>query len=124
MPPRPRSPRWYGRGYRYSRRTAPCPRRRKGETMTTAESMLRVAAADLAAVRARWALIGGCGVSVRAAPRFTQDVDFAVAVAGDAEAEAVVLALRSRGYQPGIVLEQTYVDRMSTVRRPAQLSRV
>lgn len=84
--------------------------------MTTAESMLRVAAADLAAVRARWALIGGLAVSVRAAPRFTQDVDFAVAVAGDAEAEAVVLALRSRGYQPGIVLEQTYVDRMSTVR--------
>lgn len=83
--------------------------------MTITESMLR-AGADLGAVRARWALIGGMAVSIRAEPRFTQDVDFAVAVADDSEADGVVYRLRSRGYQPGVVLEQTYTDRTRTVR--------
>lgn len=54
--------------------------------MTGLEEVLKRAANDLDAVGARWAIIGGLAVATRAAPRFTQDVDFAVSVADDAEA--------------------------------------
>ena len=74
------------------------------------------AVADLDAVGARWALVGGLAVSARVAPRFTQDVDFAVAVAGDPEAEAIVFSLLSRNYHSAGHLEQDNVDRMSTAR--------
>lgn len=84
--------------------------------MTPAESILPTAAADLDAVGARWALIGGMAVTLRTEPRFTRDVDFAVAVAGDAEAEATVYRLCARGYTHKAVLEQDYLGRMSTVR--------
>ena len=84
--------------------------------MTPVEAMLRLASADLNAVGARWALIGGLAVTSRAGTRFTEDVDFAVAVAGDDEAQAVVFSLRSRGYRVVVQLEQEYVDRMCTVR--------
>jgi len=49
-------------------------------------------------------------------PRFTKDLDFAIAVASDGEAAEVVLRLRSRGYYPVEVLEQDYVERLSGVR--------
>jgi len=49
-------------------------------------------------------------------PRTTRDVDIVVAVSGDADAEAVVFALQSRGYQLLLALEQTAVGRLSTVR--------
>jgi hypothetical protein len=54
------------------------------------ESALRSAVADLDALKVRWALIGGLAVSVRSVPRFTKDLDFAIAVANDSEAEDVV----------------------------------
>jgi Nucleotidyl transferase AbiEii toxin, Type IV TA system len=80
------------------------------------ESALRRAVADLDALKVRWALIGGLAVSVRSVPRFTKDLDFAIAVANDSEAEDVVHQLRGRGYQPVEVLEQEYVERLSGVR--------
>lgn len=83
---------------------------------TPVEQELRRAVADLDALRLRWALIGGLAISVRSIPRFTKDLDFAVAVADDSEAEGVVLRLRRRGYQPVGVLEQDYVERLSGVR--------
>ena len=43
-----------------------------------------------------WALVGGLAVSARAEPRFTRDVDLAVAVEGDPEAESLVRELRGR----------------------------
>lgn len=67
---------------------------------TPVEHELRRAVADLDALRVRWALVGGLAISVRSVPRFTKDLDFAVAVADDSEAEDVVLRLRGRGYQP------------------------
>ncbi len=67
--------------------------------MASVESALRRAVADLNAVKARWALVGGLAVSARTIPRFTKDLDFAVAVASDGEAEDVVHRLRSRGCQ-------------------------
>ena len=80
------------------------------------ESALRRAVADLDALKVRWALIGGLAVSVRSVPRFTKDLDFAIAVANDSEAEDVVHQLRGCGYQPVEVLEQEYVERLSGVR--------
>ncbi len=62
------------------------------------------------------ALIGGLAVSARAEPRFTRDVDLAVAVASDREAEAVIHKLTGRGYRILTVLEQEETGRLATVR--------
>ena len=62
------------------------------------------------------ALVGGLAVSARANPRFTQDVDLAVAVAGDKEAEQVVRAFQSRGYSVFSVVEQQATGRLATAR--------
>lgn len=83
---------------------------------TPVESALRRAVADLNALRLQWALIGGLAVSIRSAPRFTKDLDFAIAVADDSEAEDVVHRLQGRGYHPLEILEQDYVERLSGVR--------
>jgi|ERR1022692_958749 hypothetical protein len=66
--------------------------------MQSVDAVLRQAAADLDAIGARWAVIGGLAVAFRAEPRFTKDVDLAVAVADDAEAEGIVSRLQVRGY--------------------------
>ena len=84
--------------------------------MTGLEEVLKRAAADLDAVGARWAIIGGLAVATRAAPRFTQDVDFAVSVHDDAEAEDIVYRMSVRGYAVGMMLEQEYVNRLATIR--------
>ena len=64
----------------------------------------------------RIAVIGGIAVSARTEPRFTRDLDFAVAVASDAEAERYVFRLRQLGYELEAALEQTTLPRLSTVR--------
>ena len=84
--------------------------------VTPVEQEFRRTVADLDALLVRWALVGGLAISVRSVPRFTKDLDFAVAVADDSEAEDVVLRLRGRGYQPVGVLEQEYLERLSGVR--------
>jgi endonuclease V-like protein UPF0215 family len=68
--------------------------------MTDLEEVLKRAAADLNAVGAKWTIIGGLAVATRAALRFTQDVDFAVSVADDAEAEDIVHRMSVRGSFP------------------------
>lgn len=55
-------------------------------------------------------------MSVRAEPRFTRDVDVAVAIADDAAAEACVASLLTRGYQLSASVEQEAVGRLATVR--------
>ena len=62
------------------------------------------------------ALVGGVAVSLRVRERFTKDVDFVVAVASDAEAEAIALAFQRAGYQLSQVLEQTAKDVIATLR--------
>lgn len=64
--------------------------------MASVESALRAAVSDLNVIEVRWALVGGLAVSARATPRFTKDLDFAVAVADDAKAEDVVHRLQAR----------------------------
>jgi predicted nucleotidyltransferase len=62
------------------------------------EAALRQAAADLTRYGRPWALVGGFAVSARTQPRFTRDVDVAVAVHDDATAEELVRNLVSDGY--------------------------
>lgn len=74
--------------------------------------------ADLRALQLSWALVGGMAVSVRARPRTTEDIDIAIAVSGDREAEKVALSFRRLGYPylPEHALEQKDVGRLATVR--------
>jgi hypothetical protein len=62
------------------------------------------------------AVVGGIAVSVRTDPRFTRDLDFAVAVADDEEATQYVFRLRQVGYEIVAALQQTKHERLSTVR--------
>lgn len=71
---------------------------------------------DLRALDARWALVGGFGVSARSEPRTTRDVDVAVAVAGDPEAEDLLVRLRDRGYIADTLMEHRDVPRLATAR--------
>ncbi|MDH3404786.1 MAG: nucleotidyl transferase AbiEii/AbiGii toxin family protein [Acidobacteriota bacterium] len=63
-----------------------------------------------------WALIGGLAVSVRAEPRFTRDVDLAVAVESDTQAERLVGDLRGAGYEILETVEQEATGRFATAR--------
>lgn len=84
--------------------------------MTSLEAVLCDAVDDLLEARASFALVGGLAVSVRAEPRFTRDADLAVAVASDAEAEALVHRLGTRGWRVLTVVEQKATSRLATVR--------
>jgi predicted nucleotidyltransferase len=83
---------------------------------TRIEAALRRIQADLSELGVRWALIGGFAVSARAAPRFTRDLDLAVAVPDDKAAEALVAALVARGHKAVAVVEPTAASRLATVR--------
>jgi hypothetical protein len=63
-----------------------------------------------------FALVGGLAVSARAEPRFTRDLDIAVDVPGDREAEALVGAFRGLGYQLESLVEQDRAGRLATAR--------
>jgi hypothetical protein len=52
-------------------------------------------------------LVGGIAVSFRSRERFTKDVDFAVSVTSDAEAEALAGAFQRAGYRLAQVFENT-----------------
>ena len=69
-----------------------------------------------------FALIGGLAVSVRTEPRFTRDIDLAVAVSGDPQSEQVLHQLQNRGYLIKAIVEQEAVQRLATSRLqpPAQ----
>jgi predicted nucleotidyltransferase len=84
--------------------------------VTSLESALQRVAADLRRSSVDFALIGGLAVSVRTEPRFTRDADFAVAVASDTEAEALIRRLRARDYEVAALVEQEAVGRLATVR--------
>jgi hypothetical protein len=73
-------------------------------------------ATDLGAGSRPFALVGGLAVGVRAAPRFTREIDLAVAVVSDREAEVVVSNLRDRGYEVVVTLEHQEADRLGAVR--------
>ena len=66
--------------------------------MNRLEAALRGIATELDRRGRSWALVGGLAVSARAEPRFTRDIDLALAVADDADAETLVHALVAHGY--------------------------
>lgn len=84
--------------------------------MNVLETALRRIAADFACYGLSWALVGGFAVSARSEPRFTRDVDVAVAVDNDASAEALVRSLRSDGYRLLASVEQDETNRLATIR--------
>lgn len=84
--------------------------------MTSLEATLRQIHADLSDAHVSFALVGGLAVSARTEPRFTRDADLAVALADDAEAEALIRELRERGYRIEAVVEQDAAGRLATVR--------
>ena len=82
----------------------------------TLEEVLRKTLKDLSDSGTDCAVVGGLAVSVRVDPRFTRDVDLAVAVTSDEEAEQVVGALIQSGYHLRYLLEQTETGRLATAR--------
>jgi hypothetical protein len=84
--------------------------------VTSLEAVLRKISTELTQARVPFALVGGLAVSVRTEPRFTRDADLVVALAGDAEAEALIHKLRAHDYGIEAVIEQEAVGRLATVR--------
>ena len=84
--------------------------------MSRLEDILHAAARDLADLRLGWALVGGLAVSARTEPRFTRDIDLALAVPGDTGAEQAVAALQRRGYRIHALVEQMAANRLATAR--------
>jgi hypothetical protein len=84
--------------------------------VTSLEAALRQIHTDLTEAHVSFALVGGLAVSARTEPRFTRDADLAVALASDAEAEALIHSLRARDYGIEAVVEQEAVGRLATVR--------
>ncbi len=84
--------------------------------MNRVEVALRDIATALESHRAAFAVVGGLAVSARAEPRFTRDVDVAVSVASDADAEQLIHALAPVGYSVLATVEQDAKARLSTVR--------
>ena len=84
--------------------------------MSRLEDILHATARDLADLRLRWALVGGLAVSARTEPRFTRDIDLAIAVPGDTNAEQAVAALQRRGYRIHALVEQVAANRLATAR--------
>lgn len=62
------------------------------------------------------ALVGGLAVSVRTEPRFTRDIDLAVTVRDDSDAERLVRSLVGAGFRVDAAIEQTAAGRLATVR--------
>jgi len=84
--------------------------------VTSLEAALRKISTELTQSGVPFALVGGLAVSVRTEPRFTRDADLVVALATDAEAEALIHTLRAHDYGIEAVVEQEAVGRLATVR--------
>lgn len=89
--------------------------------MNHLEEALRHAADDLTRLGAGWALIGGFAVSARTEPRFTRDVDVAVAVDDDSGAEGLVRSLLAGGYRVLATVDHEVTGRLATVRLASPL---
>jgi hypothetical protein len=83
----------------------------------------RLALADIERLRLSCAIVGGVAVGVRCVERLTRDVDVAVSVPGDREAEAAARALMQAGYVLDVMLENTATARLATVRLLSPLDR-
>lgn len=71
---------------------------------------------DLDRHGSRYALVGGMAISLRTEPRFTRDLDIAIGVDSDADAESLVRNLTAEGYHILAQVEQEAVGRLATLR--------
>jgi len=85
-------------------------------TETRLHASLRAVCTDLSARATRFALVGGLAVSARTEPRFTRDLDLAVAVVNDQEAESLIRSLRAHRYSIEALVEHEAAARLATVR--------
>jgi hypothetical protein len=65
---------------------------------------------------ARYAVIGGLAVGARHEARFTRDIDLAVSVASDSDAETILGQLIRAGFCPLAELDNTRTQRLATMR--------
>jgi hypothetical protein len=77
---------------------------------------LRHAARALEREHRRFAVVGGLAVAVRAEPRFTRDVDLAIAARDDADVESLVFSLQGGGYQVVALVDHESQHRLATAR--------
>jgi hypothetical protein len=84
--------------------------------VTDGGELLARISADLRGLGARWALVGAVAVAIRSEPRFTRDIDIAVAVDTDVDAERLVSALGERSYDVVSSVEHESAQRLATVR--------
>ncbi len=84
--------------------------------MNRFEESLRRIFDDLSDLGRSGALVGGLAVSARTEPRFTRDVDVAVVVRDDADAERLIHALQQRGYRIFGLVEQAATSRLAAAR--------
>lgn len=84
--------------------------------MNRLESTLLKVVAQLSRLDSDCALVGGLAVSARAEPRFTRDIDLAVLVKQDKEAESLIKSFVDAGYQILATVEQEAVNRLATAR--------
>lgn len=87
--------------------------------MSFLERLLRRIVKELASGNYPWALVGGLAVSARGRPRFTQDLDLAIAVRDDAQAEDLIHSLGRGGYLVQSLVEQEAAGRLATARLSA-----
>ena len=87
--------------------------------MRRIEAALRAVVTDLRELDREFALLGGFAVSARAEPRTTRDVDLAVRVDDDADAELLAFELARRGYAIRSTVEQIHTGRLATIRTVA-----
>lgn len=91
--------------------------------MSALEVALRRIVGLLSDAGVPFALVGGLAVSVRVEPRFTRDVDVAVMVTNDAEAEALIARLVAAGCHVTSTVEQVATGRLATARLLVGLAR-
>lgn len=84
--------------------------------MNPYEAALRSLKRDLTRLNVRWALVGGFAVAAYGGARATQDVDAAVAVFDDRDAERLVHQIGLMGYQVVTHIERTDSSRLAGVR--------
>lgn len=84
--------------------------------MNRLEESLRRIFLDLLDLGRSSALVGGLAVSARSKPRFTRDVDVAVVVRDDVDAERLIHALQQRGYRSFGLVEQAATSRLAAIR--------
>ncbi len=84
--------------------------------MTSLAALLRQISILLDKQKQPWALIGGLAVSIRAEPRFTRDIDLAIAVSNDCAAETLVFNLQATGFRTLATVEQEETHRLATAR--------